>query len=141
MISASSPFGRRPRLWHVDSAQRRDDGAQVTEAVERVERMTVPELHARWSDGGDIQILDVRGRDEWDDGHIPGSTLATYHDFTGIPDGIDTSRPIAVICASGQRSAVAASLLKRYGAEDVFHVVDGGVPEWRREGGAIEADR
>jgi rhodanese-related sulfurtransferase len=34
-----------------------------------------------------------------------------------------------VICASGQRAAVAASLVARAGAERVIHVVDGGVPE------------
>ena len=116
----------------------REDGLPV----ERVERMTLPELHARW-DGGerDLQILDVRGRDEWDAGHIPGSLHAIYHDITEIPEAVDPSRPIAAICASGQRAAVAASLLKRYGADDVFHVVDGGVPEWQRQGWPIETDR
>jgi rhodanese-related sulfurtransferase len=38
------------------------------------------------------------------------------------------TRPIAVICAAGARAATAASLLKRHGARDVVHVVDGGVP-------------
>jgi rhodanese-related sulfurtransferase len=43
-----------------------------------------------------------------------------------------------VICASGQRSAVAASLLKRFGVDDVIHVVDGGVPLWGRSGWPVE---
>jgi hydroxyacylglutathione hydrolase len=43
-----------------------------------------------------------------------------------------------VICGSGQRSAVGASLLKRFGARDVIHVVDGGVPRWEREGWPVE---
>ena len=43
-----------------------------------------------------------------------------------------------MICASGQRAAIAASLLKRLGAGDVIHVVDGGVPRWEREGWPIE---
>ena len=86
--------------------------------VERIERMTVPELHERWADGDDgLQVLDVRERDEWDDGHIPGSVFEPYHDIDAIPDGIDPARPVAVICGSGQRSAVAASLLQRFGAE------------------------
>ena len=33
----------------------------------------------------------------------------------------------------------AASLLRRHGAGEVLHVVDGGVPRWGREGGPIEA--
>ena len=37
------------------------------------------------------------------------------------------------MCASGQRAAIAASLLQRHGAETVIHVVDGGVPAWLHE--------
>ena len=101
----------------------------------RVERMTVPELHERWAaDADGPQILDVRERAEWDAGRIPGSVHMPYHDIDALPDGIDAARPVAAICGSGQRSAVAASLLKRFGVRDVIHVVDGGVPQWRREG-------
>jgi rhodanese-related sulfurtransferase len=39
-----------------------------------------------------------------------------------------------VICASGQRAAVGASLLARHGARAVIHVADGGVPAWERAG-------
>jgi hydroxyacylglutathione hydrolase len=110
----------------------REDGRDV----ERVRRMTVPELHER-RDG--LQLLDVRERSEWDAGHIPGSVHLPYHDVDGLPEGIDPARPVAVICASGQRAAVAASLLQRAGARDVVHVVDGGVGRWQREGWPIEA--
>jgi rhodanese-related sulfurtransferase len=41
---------------------------------------------------------------------------------------------VAVICASGQRAAVGASLVQRYGGREVLHVVDGGVPAWARQG-------
>ena len=44
-----------------------------------------------------------------------------------MPEGIDPERPVAVICSSGQRAAVAASLLRRHGVAEVLHVVDGGV--------------
>ena len=106
-------------------------------AVERVERITVPEAHERW-EGEGLQILDVREQDEWDAGHIPGSVHTPYHDLDGMPEGIDASRPVAVICASGQRAAVATSLLKRFGADRALHVVDGGVPLWKRRGWPIE---
>jgi rhodanese-related sulfurtransferase len=61
-----------------------------------------------------------------------------YHDITGVPDGIDPAKPTAVICASGQRASVGASLLQRHGAQQVIHVVDGGLPLWRRRGWPIE---
>jgi glyoxylase-like metal-dependent hydrolase (beta-lactamase superfamily II)/rhodanese-related sulfurtransferase len=107
--------------------------------VERVERMTVPELHERWErDGDGPQVLDVREQSEWDAGHIPGSIHRPYHDIHDLPEGLDPRRPIAAICGSGQRSAVAASLLQRLGASEVIHVVDGGVPLWQREGWPTE---
>jgi rhodanese-related sulfurtransferase len=103
--------------------------------VAHVPRMTVPELHEQVDE---VQVLDVRERSEWDEGRIPGSVHIPYHDIDGIPEGIDGSRPIAAICGSGQRSAVAASLLQRAGAREVIHVVDGGVGTWARSGWPIE---
>lgn len=107
--------------------------------VQGVKRLTVSELHDHWSehDGG-LQLLDVREREEWDAGHIPGSVHRPYHDIRVLPEEIDPERPVAVICGSGQRSAVGASLLQRFGAKDVIHVVDGGVPRWQREGWPVE---
>ena len=108
-------------------------------AVQGVERMTVPELHEQWSrNGAGPQILDVRERMEWDEGHIPGSLHVPYHDLHTLPDGLDPGRPVAAICASGQRSAVAASLLQREGAARVVHVVDGGVGTWAAAGWPVE---
>jgi hydroxyacylglutathione hydrolase len=103
---------------------------QEKRPVERIERLPFAELPAR---AGEVQILDVRERSEWDEGHIPGSAFMPWHDIDGVPDGLDPSRPIAVACHSGQRAAVAASLVKRSGARHVIHVIDGGVPDWPRE--------
>ncbi len=77
----------------------------------------------------DLQLLDVRERHEWDERHVDGSVSIPWHDIDGIPGAIDATRPIAVFCTGGSRAGTAASLLKRYGARDVIHVADGGVPE------------
>jgi rhodanese-related sulfurtransferase len=42
------------------------------------------------------------------------------------------------MCASGQRAAVAASMVARLGAEGVLHVVDGGMGTWERAGHPVE---
>jgi hydroxyacylglutathione hydrolase len=104
-------------------------------AVESIERLTVPELHER---ADDLQILDVRDESEWSSKRIPGSVHTPYHDIVRIPDGVDPERPVAAICGSGERSAVAASLLQRHGARHVLHVVDGGVGTWAAQGWPIE---
>ncbi|MFL5859606.1 MAG: rhodanese-like domain-containing protein [Solirubrobacteraceae bacterium] len=98
-------------------------------------RVDVPGLHAI-IDG--VQVLDVREQTEWDEGHIPGSVHTPYHDISDIPGEIDPMAPIATICSSGQRSAVAASLLLRAGAREVIHVADGGVGTWAHHGWPVE---
>jgi rhodanese-related sulfurtransferase len=102
--------------------------------VASIKRLNVDELHEL----SDVQIVDVREQDEWEAGHIPGSIFAPYHSIRGIPDGIDPSEPVAVICASGQRAVVGASLIQRFGVHGVIHIVDGGVPAWGRAGYPIQ---
>ena len=106
--------------------------------AERIERTAISDLPARLSAEPEIQVLDVRERSEWDEGHIPESAFCPWHDIRGVPEGVDAGRPIAVVCASGQRAGVAASLLARDGTARVIHVVEGGVPAWERLGHPVE---
>jgi hydroxyacylglutathione hydrolase len=103
--------------------------------VEAIERIDVDGLHERRDS---VQILDVREKSEWDRVHIPGSVHIPYHDIRGVPDELKDGKPVAVICASGRRSVVAASLLQRNGLEDVLHVVEGGVGTWAKRGYGAE---
>jgi hydroxyacylglutathione hydrolase len=114
---------------------------QERRPVERIERVTVDDLSA-WSQADPtLQILDVRELKEWEGGHIPGSVFEPWHDITSVPESLDPSQPIAVICGSGQRAATAASLIQRFGGRRVIHVVDGGVPEWGRLGNPLQTSQ
>ncbi|MDQ6817263.1 MAG: MBL fold metallo-hydrolase [Actinomycetota bacterium] len=106
--------------------------------VHRIERLELEELPARSRADPALQILDVREQSERDCGFIPGSVFEPWHDIDAFPEGLDAHHPVAVLCASGQRAAVAASLVQRYGAEHVIHVVGGGVPKWGKLGNPIE---
>ncbi|MDQ3586826.1 MAG: MBL fold metallo-hydrolase [Actinomycetota bacterium] len=112
----------------------RQEGRTTAETA----RLALEDLAPRAEADPGLQILDVREQAEWDAGHIPGSSFTPWHDIAGVPGGLDRTRPIAVLCASGQRAATGASLVQRHGAEQVIHVVDGGVPEWSRLGHPIE---
>src|SRR5919205_499019 len=85
---------------------------------------------ARRLDAGDAMLLDVREDDEWDEGHVEGSLHVPYHELRdGVPAEIPRDEPVAVACAAGNRSSLAASLLRRAGLENVIHVTDGGIQD------------
>ena len=108
----------------------RDAGLELatTEAID------VPTLAKRLR-AGEIALLDVRERDEWDEGHVAGSIHVPYHDLRdGIADRIaNGGKTIAVACSAGNRSSIAASLLARARVEKVVRV-EGGIEELEREG-------
>jgi glyoxylase-like metal-dependent hydrolase (beta-lactamase superfamily II)/rhodanese-related sulfurtransferase len=84
---------------------------------------------------GDVLLLDVRDEDEWDDGHVEGSLHVPYYELRdGPPRTLPRNGAIAVACAAGNRSSLAASLLERAGVENLLHVADGGVADLQRFG-------
>jgi glyoxylase-like metal-dependent hydrolase (beta-lactamase superfamily II)/rhodanese-related sulfurtransferase len=105
--------------------------------LETLQRLPVDEIGPYIDGMHPAQVLDVRDADEFEAGHIPGSLNIPWHDIKGVPEQLDAAQPVLVICASGQRAGTAASLLQRYGAHEVIHVVGGGVPAWRRLGGQV----
>jgi hydroxyacylglutathione hydrolase len=97
----------------------------------------VHELAERWQ-RGDVDMLDVREDDEWEEGHVEGSIHVPYHELRdGGPARFgltERGRVLAVVCSVGNRSSIAASLLQRAGVRDVIHVADGGIEDLRKEG-------
>ncbi len=84
----------------------------------------------------EVTVLDVRSATEWEAGHVAGSIHVPYQQLRkGIPDELRAQdKPLAVVCGSGVRSALAASLLKKNGVVNVEHVADGGVPMLAKQG-------
>ena len=74
-------------------------------------------------------VLDVRSDSEWDAGHIEGARHVHAGMIEQHLDEIPRDRPVAVICGSGFRASIAASLLKRHGLKDVSNVA-GGMTAW-----------
>jgi hydroxyacylglutathione hydrolase len=87
----------------------------------------------------DVLLLDVREDDEWREGHVAGSLHIPYHDLAdGVPTELTNGREIAVACSVGNRSSIAASLLRRRGVDNIVHVADGGVQDLPKEGVELE---
>jgi hydroxyacylglutathione hydrolase len=87
-----------------------------------------------WDD--EAVLLDVREDDEWNRGHVDGSIHVPYHELRdGLPAAVrQADKPLAVACSAGNRSSLAASLLRRSGIENVVHVADGGIADLAAEG-------
>jgi hydroxyacylglutathione hydrolase len=84
-------------------------------------------------------VLDVRTADEWKSGHIPGAVHRFAGDITtGAEVGLPPSQPIALTCASGYRSRVAASLLGSRGFRNLIQL-EGGMDAWKNRGLPVEA--
>jgi hydroxyacylglutathione hydrolase len=101
---------------------------------EQLEPVTIEELERALA-ADEIQVFDVREKDERDRGFIPGSTHLPYRNVRqAAENGLCGERPIVTICESGPRAAVAASVLQSVGVQ-ARPVLDGGVVLWRARGG------
>jgi rhodanese-related sulfurtransferase len=82
----------------------------------------------------EIQIVDVREPYEWEAGRIEGAIHVPLNDLMGGKgiDELDTGKPVAVVCRSGNRSELASLMLKARGFD--AHNMRDGMEGWAREG-------
>ncbi len=80
-------------------------------------------------------ILDVRTKEEYDEGHIPGAINVANEDISTSMQSIeqlpDKKQKILVYCRSGNRSKQAAKKLAAIGYSNVVEF--GGIIEWKGE--------
>lgn len=97
--------------------------------LERLQQITAAELADRRDE---LAVLDVRQPVEWTGGHIADATFITGAE---LPERLgDAPRgPLAVVCGSGYRSSVAASLLAAHGHTNLVNVL-GGMAAWSNAG-------
>jgi glyoxylase-like metal-dependent hydrolase (beta-lactamase superfamily II)/rhodanese-related sulfurtransferase len=79
------------------------------------------------------RILDVRRAPEWEDAHLEGAVHIPLAALAGRVAELDREADWAVVCASGYRSSIAASVMERAGFPRVTNAT-GGMDEYRRLG-------
>ncbi len=99
------------------------------ELVARVERITARALAEALGSADAPAIVDVRTEREWIEGRIDESVNLPLSSLNDRIDEVPRGRPVVVLCASGYRSAIAASLLLRHGMSDLSDLV-GGMAAW-----------
>jgi hydroxyacylglutathione hydrolase len=108
-------------------------------ADERTQTVKLEELEALLADG-EVTVLDVREKDERDEGYIAGSRHIPYRLVNAWADDLRGEQPLVTICSSGSRAAIAASVLTAEGI-DARPVLHGGVQDWADRGGETVAFR
>ena len=88
---------------------------------------------------GEIQLVDCREQYEWDAGRVEGALHMPLNSIMAGAgaDELDQSKPVAVICRSGNRSELATMMLQARGFE--AYNVEGGMEEWAREARPFQA--
>jgi len=73
-----------------------------------------------------IQLVDCREQDEWDAGRIDGAILLPLNSIlSGAGADLDSSKPVVVVCRSGNRSVLAADAMLQMGFADVVSLKTG----------------
>ncbi|MDM8203697.1 rhodanese-like domain-containing protein [Faecalicoccus acidiformans] len=68
-------------------------------------------------------LIDVRTKEEYDQGHIPNSSNLPLSELDQILKEVpDKNTPLFVYCQSGSRSARAVKLMKKAGYSDVTNI-------------------
>lgn len=88
--------------------------------------------------GGAIQLIDVRQREEYEAGRIPGARLIELAELSGQAQTIAPDRTVVFYCRSGSRSAMATEAFIRAGFD--AHNMAGGLLDWQAAGLPIEPD-
>ena len=79
------------------------------------------------------RVLDVRRKNEWDMFHLKDATLMPLADLPTRVSELDASADWVIVCASGYRSLMAASVLERAGFKRITNA-DGGMDEYYQSG-------
>jgi len=115
----------------------------VAEAKGRIENLTPDEVEAELAAGA--VVVDIRDAPELEGGRIPGAIhvsrgMLEFRADPGSPyhqEEMDPTKRVILHCASGGRSALAASTLLDMGYENVAHL-DGGFNGWKDAGKAVD---
>jgi hydroxyacylglutathione hydrolase len=144
----------QPITIHAASREEAEDGARRLYAVgllsvagyvlelptpESLEPVGIDELEQLLEENA-VEVLDVREKDERDEGYIPGSRHIPYRLVRAYRDELDNGRPVVTICSSGARAGVAASVLAAEGV-NARPVLDGGIDDWQKRGNPLTAFR
>jgi len=103
--------------------------AERPDLIQTIERISPPMLADELTSSNPPLIIDVRTPAEWATGHIEGSINLPLTQLQQRIDEVPHNRRIAVHCAGGYRSSIAASVLRQHGITNLIELA-GGIAAW-----------
>lgn len=100
-------------------------------------QLSAQELYATATGAGEIVLVDVRSPSEYESLHIIGALNIPAPDLRTRYEELAPDVPTVLICSTGRRSSLGASLLKQRGFKDVFNAA-GGMRGYSASGYAAE---
>lgn len=116
-------------LWIISRMASQDHHSEVTQET----------LAKYLEEDRDMGILDVRGKGEYEQGHIPKAINLDYRKVSTHVEELEPYRrkDLIVYCEHGMRARMAISALQRAGFTRVYHL-KGDLVEWKRADRVLE---
>jgi len=111
----------------------------ISEIRKRTRQVSLEELKRRLESGEKLTVLDVREKDEWRGGYIPGAVSLPrgFLEIQAEQKLPDKNAHIVAYCAGGTRSALAAATLQELGYSNV-ETANPGFVRWKDLGYPVE---
>lgn len=102
-------------------------------------KVSLEELHKKQSAGEEPLIIDVRSKEEFDNGHVPGAVNIPHTEVDQIYFLLNASKDKQkiVYCRSGRRAGLVLEAMKSRDLNDIYHL-EGDMNGWSAAGLPIE---
>ncbi len=96
-------------------------------------QLSIDELRHMLARKEELTVLDVRTNSEYREGHITGAINIHAGQIKDRFRELERTKPIAIICRTAHRSAIAGSILKQHDFQYLYNV-SGGMTAWNNAG-------
>lgn len=118
-------------LTEVSCQEKNDQKSTQNSKAALNETIDVDAFQKKQAELKDVQLLDVRTPDEYNEGHLKGALNIDWRgtDFADQVAKLDKNKPVMVYCLGGGRSSAAAEKMQEMGFTTIYNM-EGGFMKW-----------
>lgn len=117
----------------IDRANGYFEAEEVSSAMTESYQTATPKEVVAKVLNGEVALLDIRAESEWEENRLPNAQHIMLGYLPSRMNEVAKGKPIVVQCRTGNRSAIAASVLQANGVKEVINMV-GGIESWQQNG-------